>query len=331
MPLPLSKTSTDIPDWLLKTVLPNMKSREEVSAAVKVSASGDLTNVKTRIEESVKTGKDVCVNGNLSSDQKKELEEYAQVCKVDPKKIVQVSEKDVAVSTKKAEVAKPAPERDPFGVLDSFADPKNFEKNKNWDRAQKTQKVNSTGRSEPSATREGTVTRVDGVEKYEDQRVVGVRPGENSIAAPNNIGETANSKEKGNAEVIREANQQRKDKIAFKPKEWEANVKKDYSGVISNNGVKLTEASPQQSHSRVADGQHSMFDNKDHTTSIPAKTAGENLKEKNQQRKESIQRPKSDDKSWDKVSSSKKPVVSDLLYEELKKRLTIKPGSSEKK
>jgi hypothetical protein len=54
------------------------------------------------------------------------------------------------------------------------------------------------------------------------------------------------------------------------------------------------------------------------------------LKEKNQQRKESIQRPKSEDKSWDAVTSSKKPTVSDLLYEGLKKRLSVKETSEKK-
>jgi len=321
MPIPLSKTSSEVPDWLLKTILPNLKSREEVSAAVKVPKSGDLTNVKTKIEESSKTGNDVCVNANLTSDQKKELEEYAQVCKVDPKKIVQVSEKDVLVSTKKAEVVKPVPDKDPFGTLDSFADPKNFEKNKDWNKVKKSQKVNAQGRSEPSATKEGTVTRVDGVEKYEGQRVVGVRPGENSIAAPDNIGETAKSTEKSSAQTIRDANKERKDKISFDKKKWEDNVKEKNSGIISKGGIKLTEASPQQSHTKVADGQHSIFDKKDPTSSVPEKTAGETLKEKNEQRKASIQRPKTDDKSWDKVQSSKKPVISDLFFEELKKRL----------
>lgn len=323
MPLPLSKSSSDIPDWLLKSVVPNMKSKEEVDSAVKVSDSGDLTMVKSKIEESAKTGKDICINGNLTSDQKKELEEYAQVCNVDTKKIVQVSDKDIV--SKKAEAKPTTPEKDPFGVIDAFADPKSFEKNKDWDRIKKSQKVTTQGKSE------GNVTRIDGVEKYEEQRVVGVRPGENSIAAPDNIGISARSKEKGNSEIIRDANQKRKEKIAFNPKEWEGNVKKDYSGVISNSGVKLTEASPQQSHSKVANGQHSMFDEKDPVSSVPEKTAGESLKEKNEQRKASIQRPKTEDKSWDKVQSSKKPVVSDLLFDELKKRLSVKSDNPEKK
>lgn len=324
MPAPLSKSSSDIPDWLLKTVLPNMKNREEISSAIKVSKYGDLTEVKSKIEESAKTGKDICVNANLTSDQKRELEEYAQVCKVDPKKIVQVSEKDIAISVKKTEKVNSKPERDPFGVIDSFADPKSFEKNRGWEKPNKASKSSSQGRTE------GRVNRVDGVEKYEDQMVVGVKPGENSIAVPNNIENTANTKEKSNAEIIRESNQKRKDKISFKAKEWEDGVKSQHSGIISNNGIKLTEASPQQGHSKVAEGQHSLFDKKDHTPSIPEKTAGECLKEKNESRKASIQRKKSEDKSWDKVTSSKKPVVSDLLFHELKKRISIKSESEKK-
>lgn len=321
MPVPLSKTSSEVPDWVLKTVIPNVISKEEFVSSSKIPDSGDLTNIKSKIEESAKTGKDVCIRGDLTSDQKKELQEYAQVCNVDTKKIVQVSEKNI--ETKKQAASPKTPDKDAFGVIDSFADPKSFEKNKDWNKVQKSSKISSQGKSE------GNVARIDGVEKYEAQREIGVRPGENSIVAPNNIEETIKSKEKDNATIIAEGNKNRKDKISFKQKEWEEDVKKKYSGIISNNGVKMTEASPQQSHSKVADGQHSIFDKKDPVSSVPEKTVGETLKDRNADRKASIQRPKTEDKSWDSVTSSKKSVVSDMLYEELKKRLS--PKKSEKK
>ena len=50
----------------------------------------------------------------------------------------------------------------------------------------------------------------------------------------------------------------------------------------------------------------------------------------NEKKKESIQRPKTEDRSWDTVASSEKPTVSDLLFEELKKRFTPKVAEQKK-
>lgn len=270
MSLPISKTTSDIPNWVIKSVLPNSRTKKEIDSAIVVNDSGDLTNVKSKIEESVKTGSDICIKGELNEQQKNELKEYAEICNVDPKKIIEVNDSSILLEKQEEKVK--SIDKDPFGVLDSFASSDNFIRNKNWDKIKESQKISNKGITE------GSVSRIDGKETYEHQRNEKIKSSENSIFKPNNISSLANSKSKDNSQIIKESNEKRKNKISFDSSKWENEVKSKYSGIISNKGIKLTEASPQQSHSKLGMSQPSFFDSDDRIKNVPDKTVGETIK-----------------------------------------------------
>jgi len=325
----ISKNSGGVPDWMLKIKFPH-SDKKEAASAVTISDDKDLVKAKSEMEKCAKEGKQFFFQKDVTPQQKRELEEYAQACGLKKENMVGISqtEKEISAEAQKPIEPKKAPEKDAFNVIKNFADPKSFEKNKDWEKAKPASKLSSKTSDSKS------VVRANGVEKYEEQRIVGVRPGENSIVAPDNIEKMSENKDKSSRQKTVEANQKRKEEIVFKVKDWEKDVldkAKAISGVISQPGVKLTEASPQQSHSKVAKGQHSIFDKSDSTKSIPERTVGETIKDLNEKNKDSIQRKKNEDRSWDKVISSKKDTVSDLLYEELKKRLPKVAEKKEKK
>ncbi len=315
MAIPISKNNgMSVADWMLKAIAPN-SGNEEAKNAMTVSSEKDMIDAKTKIDKAAAAGKKVFVAKEMSEQHKGEIKEYAQACGMKDSDVVQVSESEKKAASLKEEPAKPkGPAPDPFGSLKSFAPETAFAKRPM--QAEGAKKTDEKGRSS------GVVGRVDGDEKYETQMVVGVRSGENSIAAPNNIGKTIESKEKSSVDVIREQNQARKDKTTFNKKEWEKDIASTLpQGVKAVAEIKMTGAGTDAGRPMVAPGQHSMFDAKDNNLSVPDKTAGETLKDIAQKRKEDIQRPKSEDKSWNTVESSVKSTVSDVFYEELKKRM----------
>lgn len=320
MSAPLIRNSgNSVPDWMLKSKLPNMDNKEAATAS-RVSSEDDLVEVRSRIEESVKTGKPIFVEKGMSTSRMAQLKEYAEVMGVDKSKIVEVSaqEKSMAGRVAVAEKVVTPPDRDPFGTIDSFASADAFKKNRDWDAVVPAQKLSSQGRNQS-----GIVGRVDGVETYEQQRIVGVRPGEASIAAPNAIKELNESAEVSNHQRMIESNEARRTQIAFDKKQWEKDVVDSLPdrGTIAMGGVKMTGAGQENSRMQVGRGQHSMFDEKDRNTDTPDRTAGEMLAEQSKVRKESIQRPKTDDRSWDEERSSKKPIMGDTFFEALKKQM----------
>ena len=319
MPAAISKNSGGVPDWMLKIQFPH-SDKKETASAVTVSDDKDMVKAKSEMEKCAKDGKQFFFQKDVTPQQKKELEEYAEVCGLKKNDMVGVSkaEKEISAEAQKPVEPKKSPEKDAFNVIKNFADPSSFKKNKDWDKVKPAAKLTSKNADSKS------VVRSDGTEKYEEQRIIKVRPGENSISSPDNIEKMANSKEKSSREKTVEANQKRKEEIVFKVKDWEKETSdkaKSISGVIAKPGVKLTEASQEHDSSRIAKGQHGIFDKSYPTTKIPERSVGETFKDFNDKNKDSIQRKKSEDRSWDTVTSSKKEVVSDLLYEELKKRL----------
>ena len=316
MPLSIAKNTNQFPDWMLKVKFPNSDKKEAATAA-SVSNEKDMVSAKNHMEKCAKEGKPFYFEKEITDKQKKELEEYAEVCKMDKKDLVAVSkeEKKIASERNQVLIAKKAPDKDPFKALDGFAKPESFEKNRSWEKVEGAKRL---GKSESTKS----IVRADGVETDAAQREVKVKTGENSIYAPDSIEKAAKSTEQSSRQKTIESNQKRKDSITFKPKEWDKEqANKVKSGIISKPGVKLTGADQGQSHSQVAAGQHSIFDKKDHVKDLPEKTAGENLKQTAEKRKQEIQRPKTEDRSWDQEKSSEKPVVSDVLYEELKKKM----------
>jgi hypothetical protein len=293
---------------------------KEASNAVRISSEDDMVSVRSKIEASAKSGNSVFIESGASPSQMSQLREYAAVVGADVSKIVEVSSHEKTLASRVAIPEKQVvtPERDPFGTIDGFAPESSFKPNRDWDSVQPAKKLANNGRESS-----GIVGRLDGRETYESQREVGVRPGEASIASPNAIQEYAESKDQSSLDRIRESNDKRREKIVFDKKQWEEDFAKALpdKGTIAMGGPKLTGASVENSRMRVGEGQHSMFDVKDRVGDIPEMTAGEMLSHSNDERRESIQRPKNEDRSWDAPKSSKKEVIGDVFFEALKRQM----------
>jgi hypothetical protein len=309
MAIPLNKNSEgSVADWMTNAAVINIG--DDVSSAVIVNSDDDLVDARTKIEACSKDGKPFYFDS--SSKNQGELKEYASLCGLRDEDVIGVSKEEIALSANEREVkvaevdASEAP--DPFGILEGFASESSFEKNEDWNKVTPSQKMPISGK--PSQA--GSVGRLDGRETYEEQRVVGVRPGENSIADP----EIKAPDQSLTVAQLREANEARRKEIAFDKSEWERETLANLPdpGIIAKDGVKLTGAGHGQQHGSIGQGQHSMFDDKDNNESIPEKTAGEHLADKTTSRREAIQRGKKDDRSWDTVKSSKTPLVSDLFF-----------------
>ena len=315
MALPIGRNSDGgVRDWMLGAVISD-EERAKLEAAV--TNNDDIVDARAKMEECARTGEQFHVDENLSSKAKAELREYAQVVGMDQGSVITVTDNDRKRSVLQLgdneDKPKEVPDRDAFGIIDSFADPSAFEKSRDWDKVAPTSKVDMGGRSQ------GTVARTDGVETYEAQREIGVRSAENSIAAPNNIRELIETDEKSSRDVIRESNRRRQEATTFDKDVWEAEqaAKMEHKGVLGREGIAGGQAGHYQEHTPVAPGQHSIFT----TPYVPDQTEGEKLAEKSEEHRASIQRDKTEDRSWDAPTSSNKPVVSDLLFEGLKKEM----------
>jgi hypothetical protein len=319
MAIPLSRNSeSGVADWLMKAVTPHA-ANEETKNTVQVKTDKDMVEAKSKVEKAAAGGKQVFIDTAMTESQKSEIKEYAQACGMKTSDVIQISDAERKAASLKQEVAAPkvVEFKGPFDPTKGFAPESAFAKRPMQQKAQGAPKTTEQGRSG------GSVGRVGGIETPEAQRNIGVRQGENSIVAPDNIQKAAESKEKSNRDIIREQNKARQEKVGFDKKQWEKDITDTLpKGVRAEGSVKQTGGGTAQTHGKVGPGQHSMFDTKDENQAMPEKTAGEKLSQKNEDRKASIQRPKQDeDKGWNKPQSSKKPVVSDLLFEELKKRM----------
>jgi len=318
MPIPLTRQSdTSVPDWLVAPSIP----AEDVKQTVGVK-DFDPVAARQKMEQCAREGKSFHMSASLSRQQQADLKEYAQVVGLQADKVVAVSSDDVrkarlAPSPKNEAAPQKTPDRDPFGLIDRWASEDSFKPNRDWETNKPADKLKTNG------TSEGSVQRMDGVEKFKSQRDVKTRPAENSIEDPDAIAKMAQEKTPGSRDVIRQSNKERKDSITFKPAEWEAGVidsMKD-SGIVAKNGIRMTEAAESQQRTTLPPGQHSMFDVSDPVEKMADKTEGEKIAEANEQHRASIQREKPEDRSWDQVKPPTKTEISDLFFEQLKEQM----------
>jgi hypothetical protein len=318
MAVPLNRNSEgSVAEWMTKAAVINVG--DGVSSAVVVNSDDDLVDARSKIEACAEAGKPFYFDA--SSESQGELREYASLCGLKTENVIPVSKEEISLSSNTLETRvaeesatiEDAP--DPFGILEGFAPESSFEKNRDWDAVKPSDKLSISGK--PSQA--GSVGRLDGRETYEEQRIVGVRPGENSIASP----EIQEPESADNAAVIRNANEKRKAEIAFDKAQWEKEALSDLPdpGIIAKDGVKLTGAGEGQPHGNVGRGQHSIFDPKDANEDMPERTRGERIADSSVARREAIQRPKEDDRSWDSVTSSKSNPVSDVFFNSLKEEM----------
>ena len=164
------------------------------------------------------------------------------------------------------------------------------------------------------------VVPIRGAENVETSRVVGNRPGENSMADPDAIKDMVESDAQGNRARIRSDNEERKADISFNKTDWEAESIAGMDRVeLPQAGILRTEAPQPQNHSATSQYDHSI--SQEGREDAPDQTVGETIADLNAQKKSDIQRQKEDGHEWDSKHSSVPEKVSDLFAEELEKRL----------
>jgi hypothetical protein len=314
-------------------------TNEDMEKVANVSESldpEDLINEKNEIERCANSGECYYYSDALSGSAVAELKEYAAVCGISDK-FVSVSNSDqrssksllelrASQSEESAPRDKSAPLEGPFEV-DSTPE-EAFQKNRDWEDvsiAKRFEELEIEASASPGILPNHSVRNLRGGESNDVSREVGVRAGENSMVAPNAIGESVDSEEVGSRELILAENEQRKEDISFRVSDWEAEVLASMKekNILPDEGIHRVESNQSQMHTpNVGTGQFSIADSfSERSDTAPEKTAGERIAESNDVRKESIQRSKEDGSDWNDVHSSSHSKISDSFFDSLKASL----------
>lgn len=319
----LQKSSNQgLPDWMKNIAIDKNVSDVSVNDSM---TENELVQARSDIEVAAKNGEQYYYNDNLDKTRVSQLREYAEACGVETEG---VSKSEVEVSrgidamaeeasgpSETERVASPL-EGNPFEV--SVTASETFEKDKSWEQVISVKKLQN--QPDPYSTVRG----LRGGEEHDANRIVGVATGQNSIAAPNAIGDYVDETTDDNREVIQTSNQERKEKIAFKTSDWESEKiaeMSEHASIIPRDGVCRVNSEGSNQVANVAPGNRSMWGDE---TDIPDVSAGEKLREQALERKTAIQRTKDFERKWDEQASAVEVRVSDPFFDSLKKNLQVK-------
>jgi len=325
-----------VPQWVIghKSVseIPSHLSEKEFerisSMPVELPEDG-MVSEREQIEVCASTGSIYHISSNWSNDTKSALKEYASVCGMDssrfkeinPEAIVEdvgIIQSDISnsraikmaenmVSDKKTLVL-----NDPF-KLDVEA--KSI-KDDNWQSVKLQSKLDDKPSIMTSA-----VKPVRGGEDYFTNPETKTARGQNSIGNADAIKTLAESAEEDTGARLRRENKERENQKVQKHQDWEKEKIEAMAGseILPRGKVFPTElmnAQPGLSTPSSQMGVYAKFDPKD----IPEKTAGESIKEGNEQKRKSIQRDVTKTE-WQEVKSSSQGTISDAFAAALKKNL----------
>jgi len=165
-----------------------------------------------------------------------------------------------------------------------------------------------------------SITTLRGGENYHKHRKGDVAIGQNSIVAPDAIENLHNSDYQTEGEKLADSNQQRRLSREEAKAEWEREKIEAMPGheILPRGKVFPTEVLNANTGIKPT-----VFREPD---SMPELTVGEQLRGINAQRRESIQRPKSEDRSWEQPSRAATTSISDVFAESLQKHLGKNTG-----
>jgi len=313
------------PDWFLSAGV----SDKEVSSAADAKASmshEEVVEAKSRIEECAQKGERFFVNENLDPSVRSELSEYGQAVGLPADGIKEISDRqqqsyaavEALSSIEQEAAAEPSRPEPMFDIGPKEAtDPSNFQKNNDWQKTESASKMDN--RPDPNSG----IVPIRGADSVETSRIVGNRPGENSMAAPDAIRELAENKAQNSRDQIVAGNEERKSDIAFDKTNWEAEAIAGMDKAdLPRAGILRTESPQSQNHSGTSPYANSI--SQEGREDAPDQTVGETIAERNAEKRAEIQRKKDDGREWDQPRSSVPEKVSDLFTEELEKRLNNK-------
>lgn len=311
-----------LPEWAAG-IGPDSDAKQ--AAAVKPQmGEADMVAAKEQIERCAKESKPFHIHADLDQAKKSELAEYAEAVGLDRKAITEVTESKRATCEALGKLSQPepkaaaAPAAKPvvdFDLTPKVAtDEKNFKKDGKWNRQVSAQRM----QERPAMA---GIVPIRGGEKYDENPVVGVRPGENSIGAPDAIAKIAEEKDHG--EIIREQNDRRRAETVFSKDSWEAEKLAAMDGRAvaagATPGLRRTDSVEAQRHSASPAWAQSIKPDPA-KAEMPEKTAGEKLADAAEQRRKGIQRDKPQD-DWNKVKPLVRAAIGDELVDALKKHL----------
>ncbi|MFA7219359.1 MAG: hypothetical protein WC119_02525 [Synergistaceae bacterium] len=281
-----------------------------------------------RIEECSTNGKIYHYNSNWDQDSVRHLREYAIACgmdldkfkEFDPSNIQKQSSNEGMVKTAQTVLSDEVTSlrelwKDPFHI-DERSDTSHMDES-NWQEVKGQSILN-----EPSVA-SGNVIPLRGGENYFLNSDVNPASNQNSITNPDAIEQLANSKVEDNGERLKGQAAAKEAKKVQDRKDWEQEKISEMSkrDIIPQGVVFPTEVLNAQTGLNSPSSQMGVYAKFD-PSSIPEKTAGEQIVEKNKEHRESIQRPKHED-DWQKPSHQSSRSISgtfaDALAESISK------------
>jgi hypothetical protein len=250
------------------------------------------------------------------------LKEYAKVCGLKEDKIAPVSSEYVkeieSLSVKDEDFMKQSKKKtklefDPFhlnNVEDKFES-----KKEDWEKVNKQASL-----SDKPSMNSNAIRSHRGGEDYFVNSFTQTARGQNSIGNSDAIKNLIEDTQEDTGARLKKENEQKRQAKKQNHVEWQKDKIEAMSelDIVSKGKVFPTEslnAQPGVRDSFV--GAYSKFDPK----TIPDKTAGEKLGEKQEERKQSIQRKSEKDNDWQNLKSASNGMVSDSFSDSLKKNL----------
>jgi len=328
--------SSNIPEWLgfsgpKESVLSGVELDHIVSMPTEMNENS-LVKERDYIEKCASSGTVYHYSSKWSPKTKSHLKEYCVVAGVDSDKMQEVDPELVASQFDDVTLADCLAGKDEEGIFrtassqsDSNDIPKleidAFHLDEIQDRPEPSdwEKIDRQANLDDVPSMSAGVRPVRGGEDYTLNREVGVNRTENSIVSSDNLDKFMADDSEDNGARLRRENEEREQQKATNHKEWEQEkiASMESKDILPKGNVFPTEIMNAQpglgnSTQMVA---HSDYD----PSSLPEKTLGETLGERNEARRKSIQREESKEEFH--MSREASRCISDTFTDSLKKKL----------
>ncbi|MFA5312109.1 MAG: hypothetical protein WC375_02180 [Methanomassiliicoccales archaeon] len=311
-------------------VSPDEVTRISIASADQVT-EGIIARECDYIEKCANEHKPYHYNASWKAEAVSHLREYATACGlpvdqfkgIDPEKYIpKVTSKTSDDFTKVASVDQTTASKAVFELRDVFhlglMDSKDKKEPDAWQTVKDTSKLDD----KPSILG-SSVRAIRGGEDYNTNSFSNTAPGQNSITDPSAISKLAESNKEDNGEMLRRQKAEREALKATEHTSWQKSAvdAMPQIDIIPKGKVFPTEvmnAQPGLNTPSSKMGVYAKFD----PQAIPEKTGGEQLSQKNEERRASIQREVTED-DWQHVRRSSIREVSPTFTDALKSRLEV--------
>jgi hypothetical protein len=327
------------PDWALslRGALDNDSQTREASAELeKVELPTELTedeliDQRDLIEQCAAAGATYRFSATWSKNQKGELKEYALACGLDMDSFVEVSEQEQVVEASEEDVFQKVASgfsetvvasdetprlvlNDPFG-LDEIED---RDLTPQWERIEAEKKL-----SDKPSMMTNAVKPIGGGEDYLANSDVPLASNQNSIVNPSAIEQLANSEVESTGERLARQAKEKQEQKALEHQQWQQDKvdAMEHRDELPKGTVFPTESMNAQPGLNTPSSQMGVYSNFD-VDSIPEKTAGEQIADQNEARRQAI-RGEEKEKHEFKIQSEASRSISDDFTESLKKNLGL--------